>query len=454
MSTKEYPDDDLDGLFRKSAEEFEPPYDPADWQDLRKRLAANDRLPLAARLRSWWPWLALLLVLLGGGGIYLGTQGEEPQEARKVPKTAPAATDPPAVVSGRPRADEVESRAPQPGLEAGSDAPQRGYNSISKRQEITIKKAAPAAAKTLPRSLPNVSGVRKQPSRPQAGRGDGALLSSTTPVVPATEARGDFIPGQPVLDPTADPARESTARTAISTPAALVPQRFDSSGRWVARAVEPVPDSSSVQAESEARYSRTRPRWAIRLGVSPDLSSVGINKFTSPRVAASMLVEYAVLPRLYVQSGVVRSLKEYRALPSQYEWPANWKQNVLPASVDGTCSVFEVPLNVRYELTQRERSGWSVGLGVSSYKMQKEVYTYNYHQYDPGIKWYHWEGKTGWYWLSHLNASVGYEYRVSRRLSLVAEPYARVPLRRVGFGKVNLFTVGTWMSVRYTPTFR
>lgn len=42
MSVHEWPDDDLDDLFRKSAEESDPATDPQDWQHLKARLDRHD----------------------------------------------------------------------------------------------------------------------------------------------------------------------------------------------------------------------------------------------------------------------------------------------------------------------------------------------------------------------------------------------------------------------------
>jgi hypothetical protein len=70
----ELTDDQLDGLFRKSAEEFDPPYDPAAWQDMATRLDTHDQTrPAGAPM--WksllrWGLLGLLLLLLTGGGWY------------------------------------------------------------------------------------------------------------------------------------------------------------------------------------------------------------------------------------------------------------------------------------------------------------------------------------------------------------------------------------------------
>jgi hypothetical protein len=39
----ELPDDELDKLFRKSSEEFDPHFDPEDWNSLKKRLDETGR---------------------------------------------------------------------------------------------------------------------------------------------------------------------------------------------------------------------------------------------------------------------------------------------------------------------------------------------------------------------------------------------------------------------------
>ena len=116
--------------------------------------------------------------------------------------------------------------------------------------------------------------------------------------------------------------------------------------------------------------------------------------------------------------------------------------------------MIEIPLGVRYDFTQTERSRWFAGTGLSSYYLKKEKYTYNYKTYVHGAK-YNWEdNNTGLALFSHLNLSAGYEYRISNKLSLLAEPYLKVPLKGIGYGKVNLMTTGMWLSVRYTPVFK
>lgn len=66
MSMQEPTDDQLDGLFRKSAEEFTTPFDPAAWQVLKNRLDTHDRLTVWEHLLRWGLPALLLLMLVGG----------------------------------------------------------------------------------------------------------------------------------------------------------------------------------------------------------------------------------------------------------------------------------------------------------------------------------------------------------------------------------------------------
>ena len=59
-------DDQLDGLFRKSAEELNAPFDPAAWQALKTRLDTHDRLTPWEHLLRWGLPMLLLLFLVGG----------------------------------------------------------------------------------------------------------------------------------------------------------------------------------------------------------------------------------------------------------------------------------------------------------------------------------------------------------------------------------------------------
>ena len=81
MSMSELTDDQLDGLFRKSAEEFDPPFDPAAWQDMKARLDANDRTKPggASTWKNLLRWsLPILLLLFLTSGVWYAYRKANP----------------------------------------------------------------------------------------------------------------------------------------------------------------------------------------------------------------------------------------------------------------------------------------------------------------------------------------------------------------------------------------
>lgn len=188
----------------------------------------------------------------------------------------------------------------------------------------------------------------------------------------------------------------------------------------------------------------------LRLGVSPDYSLVTIDETTRLGSNWSALLEYRFNNRLSVHSGVIRSMKYYDSYPESYEWPSNWPQPPALININATCKMLDIPLNVRYDISQKPNSRLFVSTGMTSYIMLNEKYTYNYeNQWDPKIKWRNWQGKTGPYYFSVLNFSFGYEHQLFRKLSLQAEPFVKIPVGKVGFGKVSLSTIGVFISAKY-----
>lgn len=214
----------------------------------------------------------------------------------------------------------------------------------------------------------------------------------------------------------------------------------------------------NVSFESPALAPVTMPRantafrkgLNIRLAISPDLSFIPSNKIFKVGNNWAAIAEYRFNNRLSIQTGVIRSLKYYGALPNQYELNPYWTIPSPLKDIDATCKMLDIPLNIRYDISQKPNSRWFIGGGFTSYIMLKEEYRYNYENpADPNIKRTSWEGKTGAYPFSVLNLSAGYELQLFRRLTFQAEPFYKAPLGKVGYGKVRLATAGVFFSVKY-----
>jgi hypothetical protein len=81
--------------------------------------------------------------------------------------------------------------------------------------------------------------------------------------------------------------------------------------------------------------------------------------------------------------------------------------------------------------------------------MLNEEYQFDYYGNENGLA-QNWSGKTGTsHWASNAAFSIGFEYDINSTLSLRAEPFVRVPLKEIGWGNVELYSLGSFISLNY-----
>ena len=186
----------------------------------------------------------------------------------------------------------------------------------------------------------------------------------------------------------------------------------------------------------------------MRLVISPDFNSIENMGNMALGGSFGLLFEYKISKKLVIQTGMVYSKKSYVGSFDDYR---NWKEwkgyhPSKPIQVDGGCTVFDIPINLRLNLFQKPKQTWFVSSGVSSYWMMNENYTYNY-AWSPS-RAVDWSDNSKFY-FSVMNFSVGMERQISKRFSLQVEPYLKTPLKNVGRGGVNLYSSGLLFSTKY-----
>lgn len=188
--------------------------------------------------------------------------------------------------------------------------------------------------------------------------------------------------------------------------------------------------------------------FGLRLALSPDINSIERLDYSTLGGSVGLLVEYRINKKFTLQTGISYSSKKYTGDFDYYHaWP-DWTKGhpSKPTEVAGMCKIIDIPLNLRFNIFQKNRKTWFVSSGVSSYIMLNETYTYNY-AWSP-TKTNDWNDKSSFYW-STLNLSVGWEKQVSPHLSLQVEPYLKTPFKGVGRGLVNLYSSGILFSTKY-----
>jgi Outer membrane protein beta-barrel domain len=210
--------------------------------------------------------------------------------------------------------------------------------------------------------------------------------------------------------------------------------------------IQPFVDSLPRKAISP-KFSR----FGVRLAIAPDFSSIENMSTLSLGGSIGLLFEYRISKKLTFQTGLIYSSKAYNG---EYDYYHNWtfpskSHPTKPDDVQGKCKIVDLPINLRINVFQKPQQTWFVGLGVSSYWVLNDDYTFYYDPTTPTTpRQVSWADGTKFYW-SALNFSVGWEKQISKHLSFQVEPYLKTPLKSVGRGGVNLFSSGLLFSTKY-----
>ena len=212
--------------------------------------------------------------------------------------------------------------------------------------------------------------------------------------------------------------------------------------------VEKLSDKTSEQAEPEKKEAKsTFNRFAIKLAVAPDYSTVKSATPNSLGINYGVLFEYRISKHWSVATGGIWSKKIYSAYDVEYSgYHADW--------VDGDCRMWDIPMNVYYNFPSSKAFSFYASVGFSSYLMNEENYVYyvetSYGTYDypKQVKGENNE------WFKTLNISAGMQFRMSQQFSLQFEPTLKAPLAGVGEGEVSLVSLGAFFNLRYEIPFK
>jgi hypothetical protein len=205
--------------------------------------------------------------------------------------------------------------------------------------------------------------------------------------------------------------------------------------------------------EAEQKNIVKLSRWNFALAISPDFSTTALGRYSTPGHAFGVLIGYRFLKKFTITSGLVRSSKKYEGYGKEYQPPQGYwsrKTNgIVPDEINGACEVLEIPLLIQFDVLQKAKSRFYISTGVSSYRMLHEHYKYQFDTPNPGAanEWSSPAPTSYPFSIGHL--SLSYERSLSSRLSVGIEPYLKVPFAGIGWSKINLYTTGAYINVRY-----
>lgn len=114
--------------------------------------------------------------------------------------------------------------------------------------------------------------------------------------------------------------------------------------------------------------------WEFGILTGPDFSNVGFKYTYNTGVNIGAMAGYRFTDRWLVNTGLIYTKKFYKVSSEDYFPPKHyWTQYVDLDYLKGNCSMFEIPVNIRYDAVQSNKNRYFAGTGVTSYIMNKQA---------------------------------------------------------------------------------
>lgn len=434
--------DHMDEIIKAASESYHPAYDDKAWDKMEALL--NKHLPQKEDRRR--PIVFILFLLLVGGGFFALVYSWNKKSDRPVTdlKTIPVASQ----SKEHPFPTKNDAKT-FPGLQDNSPVQNTTSQTIIKDQDPTNFNA-PARLVRLASKRSIANSAADITTEPQT-------FDNVDPAV-----NKDFSAGQEIALENSDklfpPASINTVSAQPGTPVVTSPQVAVDTNNANKKSTTDV-KSTLVEKSTARKAVKTndsrgfRNNFAFTLSAGPDISFVSLGDLGKTNLNYGAGVSYTFAKRFTVKSGFYKATKIYSAEPADYHPPTGyWTYSTNLQRVDADCDVYEIPLTLAYNFGQSKNHNWFTAVGVSSYLMKKETYNYLYKN-----QW----GQTmykGWtlrnknkHYFSVVTVSGGYQYKLSQRVSLAAEPYMKIPLHGVGFGKIKLNSGGLLVTASIKP---
>ncbi len=412
--------DNLENFFRKRAQSYNPEFNEVDWLKLKVRL--DNELPVSfsfwSSLRKFW-YVIMLMIMIPFSWIAFSEFYKSNNNIQSI------STSTARHIKAK---DEYLKKEKNAGINRNSSAIKISDKPIISEEKIIREKG------NIPSfSQENVSG---QAISEMSINEDEKALVSDVPIENTNEMdyavfeNGAEFEGQILnfklhfLDP--------------------IPPNFELDQGNIAVAPYVISKSAFVDNRKSKAY------FSLGLGYSPDFSTVGLKNFSAPGSRWNVLAQFSFLRRWSINTGIVFVNNKYEAYGEDYHAPEKyWKNGIAASETYGECKMIDIPLNLRYDIVSKHRHKLFLSAGASTYFVTKEDYYFHYEQ-DNSYLPDHWgTEKMTRYLFGIINASMGYEYQVGKQSALQIEPFIKIPTTGIGWGNVDLHTIGTYFIYKY-----
>jgi hypothetical protein len=124
--------------------------------------------------------------------------------------------------------------------------------------------------------------------------------------------------------------------------------------------------------------------------------------------------------------------------------------------MDGKGNVLQIPLEASYYFNGYENNSFFINAGISSYFFNSEWYGFKYDPEDLLINPNAIEeitmddiSRRNFHLAGVARISVGYQKTLSSNMGVELSPYLQIPLTGIGEGRVDLYTTGIQLAIKF-----
>ena len=175
------------------------------------------------------------------------------------------------------------------------------------------------------------------------------------------------------------------------------------------------------------------------------LNSVKYQQVNVPGVDVGLRIGYRFNNHISIESGLLFGTKKYYTDGKYFNMEKvgpTMPSDMQVVNVTSRTNMFEIPLNVKYDLTNKPKNNFFVSAGVSSFILTSEKNDYlMQHDNVKETMTGSYNNKSG-YFAGAVNLSAGYQFTTKKNTSISIEPYTQIPLTGIGVGKLPVASTG------------
>lgn len=425
MSDKNYDNDPIERFFRKKAQNYDISYNEEDWLELENRLDKADQQLANRRWRQMAAAAIALLFAVLAFFTYqqqlkineLSTQLSNSQNAFNLPDNF---TD---LIPDNSTVDKSEG----------------GQDEVDDEDTIDEGRDNNKAIAPSEKSTPGDDDLT-QNNDPESG------IDSNIQQLARADLEVDYLATSPAKMTPGFDGRSPTLT-------AIRPIKFDQRATGTDQTSQVKNREAASTADNAGAISTQQKisRFSMGLQMGPDISTVNsLSNFSRPGHKIGLSVEYNITKNLALTTGAQYTKVQYVGSGNEYRLPEGYlPYGTAPGEMKGVCLLIDIPVSLKYDFLHFHGSRIFASAGFSSYIMLNEDYRFTYKD-NQSVLTQRWEERTGTrHWLSNGTLSVGYELDLNHNISIRAEPFLKVPIKEVGWGNVDLYSMGSFFSIHY-----